>query len=499
MRKSLGILVLFSFLLSSCAINPEAIQTSTMPPEIETPFASPIVPSPVPRVELPAIDQIVFTIPNKQAFSGREDEARPEWLGWGAETFAVAPDGSFWIADTAVNPNRLLHYTAQGELLREMSLERIVVHAYHLLVTQDSLWVLDISAQPPRIVQLSMDGLIQSSINIPEEIITHDGLMIDNGAGNLFFGENGELFIYGINGYYQIVDASGQVDVQPLNALHYSGHTYRIGIFDETTNRLPIYVDEKLLEASLEFFVEVPFLGFSPDGNLALAGYPLEDAELGVDYQIRYYRSSGEVLGMARRRPQTFYRDWNHDLAVGPDGSIHQLLSNTDHSVQILRLGFPDQLSPFVPPALSSWTPLSILLPSASAATDEEQARNALLAFFTDLSDGNYAEAATVYGGETIEYAREMMPNETVGEYWEYICNTVLWCLPVTDITDTQQVSDHEFVFYVVFMQPDGTRFELGACCGGDPAVTPPVWQFAYPVKKVDGVWKVMRGPIFTP
>jgi hypothetical protein len=74
-----------------------------------------------------------------------------------------------------------------------------------------------------------------------------------------------------------------------------------------------------------------------------------------------------------------------------------------------------------------------------------------------------------------------------------------LWCLPVADITDTEQVSEDEFIFYTVFMQPDGTRFAIGACCGGDPAATPPVWQFAYPVKKIDGVWKVMREPLFTP
>ena len=60
-------------------------------------------------------------------------------------------------------------------------------------------------------------------------------------------------------------------------------------------------------------------------------------------------------------------------------------------------------------------------------------------------------------------------------------------------------MSESEYLFYVVFMQLDGTRFEIGACCGGDPAATPPVWQFAYPIQKVGEVWKVVRGPLFTP
>jgi hypothetical protein len=204
------------------------------------------------------------------------------------------------------------------------------------------------------------------------------------------------------------------------------------------------------------------------------------------------------LIGTARQRPQTFYKEWNHHLAFGLDGAVYQLLSNPDHSVQILRLGFSDELPPLAQPLLTP-TPLKVLQPSESASTGEEQARNVLLAFFTELSNGKYAEAATYYGDEKIEYAREPMPGESMGEYWEYICSTLLRCLPVADITDTEQVSENEFIFHVIFVQPDGMRFEVGACCGGDPAATPPVWQFAYPVRKVDGVWKVMRGPIFTP
>jgi len=121
-----------------------------------------------------------------------------------------------------------------------------------------------------------------------------------------------------------------------------------------------------------------------------------------------------------------------------------------------------------------------------------------LLAFFANLSTGKYADAANYFGGEVSEYARAPMPGETIDAYWEYLCG-FLWCLPVTEITVAEQVSENEYLFFVVFMQQDGTRFEIGACCGGDPAATPPVWQFAYPVQRIDGVWKVMRGPIFTP
>jgi hypothetical protein len=498
MSKVTGIFLSICLLISGCMLIPQTGQLTTTPPEAEEPATSLMMASPMPGAQLSETDQLVLTIPNPEPFAGREGEVRPNWLGWGAETFAVAPDGSFWIADTAVYPNRLLHYSPKGGLLLEISLENTVVYAYNLLVTQDSVWVLDISAKEPRIVQLDMDGRQQASVNIPREIMTDDGQFVSNGVFNLLIGDDGALLLDSVNGYYELSGATGIITARPLDALAYYGHTYQRGIYDQATGRLPIYVDGVPFETSPDFFVEVPFLGFNPDGSFAIAG-TVEVAEHQIDHQVRYYSPSGELLGVARQRPQTFYKDWNHHLVFGPDASIYQLLSNPDHSVQIVRLGFPKVLPPILEGPILTPTPLTALLPVNSAMTDEQQARNVLLTFFADLSSGNYEQAATRYSGEKIEYARELMPGETMGEYWEYICTTVLWCIPVTDITATEQVSEGDFIFHVVFMQPDGRRFEIGACCGGDPAAYPPIWQFEYPVKKIDGLWKVMRGPLFTP
>ena len=497
MNHVIGILILISILISSCTIIPQVPQTPGVPFEFETVTDLPGTTLAIPTVQIPKEDEIVFSIPNPEPFAGREGEARPNWLGWGAETFVVAPDGSIWIDDTAVYPNRLLHYSPQGELLAKISLENMIVYAYDLAITQDSLWLLDVSSQPPKIVQLDMNGTFQSSIEYLPKLRSQNDQLLSGGRFNLSVGRNGELLFETYNGYYEMIDASGKITAQSLEALEYYGHTYHTGVFNEATNQLPIYVDATLLDISPDFFVGIPFLGFNPDGSFVVAG-TVETADHQIDHQVRYYSVTGELLGTARQQPQTFGKDWNHHLAFGPDGSVYQLLSHWDHSVQILRLGFSDELTPLAPPTPTS-TPLTALGPSDSAATDEEQARNALLAFFAELSTGNYEQAAAYYGGEKIEYARDQMPSETIGEYWEYICTTVLWCIPLTEITDTEQVSESEFTFHVVFMTPDGLRFEVGACCGGDPAASPPVWQFAYPVKKIDGVWRVMRGPVFTP
>lgn len=51
--------------------------------------------------------EIVFTIPVGKEGVQYEGENVPEMLTWGPAAFTVAPDGSFWIADTV--GNRLLH------------------------------------------------------------------------------------------------------------------------------------------------------------------------------------------------------------------------------------------------------------------------------------------------------------------------------------------------------------------------------------------------------
>jgi hypothetical protein len=332
-------------------------------------------------------------------------------------------------------------------------------------------------------------------------MMTEDGQFVSNGVSNLLLGEHNEILLNGVNGWYELLNASGEVTAQPLQALSYSGHTYRTGNYDASTGNIPVFLDGALLETPADFIVGgYPFLGINPDGSFALAGYGYAQNDVNwSDEQIMYYSSSGRLLGTARQRPQIFYKDANHHLAFGPDGSVYQLLSNLDHSVQILRLGFSAELPPLSDLPILKPMQLTALKPSKSATTDEEQARNALLAFFDYLSAGNYAEAAPHFGGEFGDYGRPQTPGETIDAHLDDVCTAVLWCLPVADITDTEQVSENEFIFHVVFMQPDGTRFEIGACCGGDPAATPPVWQFAYPVQKIDGVWKVMRELLFTP
>ncbi len=475
---------------------PQPTSTPQGPAPTLTPI--PIPPTPTPGIQLPQTNQVIFTILNPQPWSGREGDPRPDWLGWGAETFAAAPDGTFWIADSAASPHRLLQYSAQGKLLQQFPLAEHVIYPFHLVAAQDSLWVLDISGMQPRAVQISLEGAFLQQVEIAPEIMTVDGMLVSNAAFSLMLGEGGELLLYTLNGVYALLDAGGALVSRPLEALSFYGHTYRVGDYDQASEVLPIFVDGAQLEIPAAFSPrQNPFLGINPDGSFALVGFEQPSSNL-WDLQVLYCNASAELLGISRPLPQLFNKQFDHHLAFGPDGSVYQLLSFPDHSVQVVRLGFSAQLPPLLAAPTETPTILATLLPSTSAATDEAHARNALIGFFANLSTGNYADAAPLFGGEIEQYIRQPEPGESPEAYWADIC-PFLWCLPIAEITSAEQVSADEYLFYIVFAHPEWGRFEDGACCGADPAAHPPIWQFAYPVRKIDGVWKVMRAPLFTP
>ena len=187
---------------------------------------------------MPEVDQMIFTIPNAELWAGREEIHVPTGKVGAAESFRIAPGGTFWIADTAVFPNRLLQYNAQGELLQEISLGDWVVYAHALSIDQNRVWILDISVEQPRLVQLSLSGNFLSNVDIPKEIMTQGGMLIGNGAFDLILGDEGALLLNTINGYYEMVDSSGEFVFQPLNQLSHNGYTFQAGHHDEATGKL---------------------------------------------------------------------------------------------------------------------------------------------------------------------------------------------------------------------------------------------------------------------
>lgn len=134
--------------------------------------------------------------------------------------------------------------------------------------------------------------------------------------------------------------------------------------------------------------------------------------------------------------------------------------------------------------------------------SDSEKASQVLTRFFSELSNGNYADAADLYGGG-YEILANFNPDLDANDHvslWENGCQiNGLQCLTIRTITFNQLLDTGEYIFTVEFNDPAGNLFVLEACCGEEPT-TAPQFQFEYRVVKAGGgEFQVLDLPVYVP
>ena len=134
---------------------------------------------------------------------------------------------------------------------------------------------------------------------------------------------------------------------------------------------------------------------------------------------------------------------------------------------------------------------------------DPAQAEETLLAFFSRLHAGKYAEAAGMFGGSyevLVDYNPILDPRDQAA-LWQNACTiNGFHCLPVKTVELKERIFPGEFHFLVEFENEDGSLFVLGPCCGSDATQTPPSSQFAYTVlKDAESNFKVLELPVYQP
>lgn len=147
---------------------------------------------------------------------------------------------------------------------------------------------------------------------------------------------------------------------------------------------------------------------------------------------------------------------------------------------------------------------LAILLLSACDrnANPSESARQALISFFSELSNGDYAKAVTLYGG-SYEVLANFNPDLDADDHaalWKNGCQiNGLQCLTIRTMTFKELLESGEYIFTLEFNDPAGDLFVLEACCGENPTTTPQ-FQFEYRVVEGrDGKMRVLDLPVYLP
>lgn len=290
--------------------------------------------------------EILFSIPVGDAgvhYSGIE---HPDMLTWGPAAITVAPDGSFWIADTA--GNQLLQYDAKGKLLNAINIEDSVIGAGDIAVTSKEIWLLDEASQPPKVVHMALDGKILNDYELPE------GLHLDDGLSGIDLGEGDQILVEREGGskLTRFITSDGKVDPRPLEGYVYDGKVYMARPADlrleNTANGLITAGGIHIDVAVANDLGGLRILGRHTDGSFfVIVEEIVVDTALHVDQTVRHYSLSGELLGLARVPLAEQYTTVSHGLVVGSNGEVYVLITKPDR-VEVQRLRFSKKLDPIL-------------------------------------------------------------------------------------------------------------------------------------------------------
>lgn len=273
-------------------------------------------------------------------------EGQPEMLVWGPPAFTIAPDGSYWIADTAAN--RLLHVSSDCRLLAAPSLDGLAVGVSDLKVTGQEVWALDSSSPTPAVLRLGLDGKLMARFDLPAELAHGlSGLTVSDDGLPLIEQEGGAWWA-------KLLDDQGLPAVEAVAGFTHNDQVYRTQP-GETAGPLPnqgwLHIGELsvLVETSSKLG-GLRLAGFGAAGEIYLQveEVALVDGAIQVDQTVRRYSPQGELLDQARVPLAGQYTYVQHGLAAGPDGAMYAFVTRQD-GAEIVRLGFQEQIDHILP------------------------------------------------------------------------------------------------------------------------------------------------------
>ncbi len=130
------------------------------------------------------------------------------------------------------------------------------------------------------------------------------------------------------------------------------------------------------------------------------------------------------------------------------------------------------------------------------------KAQQVLVAFFSDLSTGQYVQAADLYGGDYSQL-EILGPDVDAADrpgLWQNACEkSGMQCLPVAHANYLGSAGN-TYTFMLELRAPDGNLFALAPCCGEPGFLDPPVDDFVYRVlQEPGGSFLVLDLPVYVP
>ncbi len=291
--------------------------------------------------------EVLFTVP-VGAGSLEYSPERREMERWGPKALALAPDGSFVIANSyRLN---LLRYSATGLPLDTIDLSTYARSITDLKVTPAGIFVLDGAAPHQVVFHLDARGSLIGRHSVPAELQ-------GGGLSGLALGSGGEVLLeHEGRVKHWLLQANGQLAPRSAARPEVSGQPLTITRPDWSSPST--HGRGRLAIGATPIDIEVPHMLATP--RLLGSGSPRdfyliveevthdEEAALLVDQTLRHYDVDGRLLGMARvpLKDQAVVID--HPVTVGHDGAVYGLMAHAER-VSVVRFHFTPTLEPALP------------------------------------------------------------------------------------------------------------------------------------------------------
>jgi heat shock protein HslJ len=132
----------------------------------------------------------------------------------------------------------------------------------------------------------------------------------------------------------------------------------------------------------------------------------------------------------------------------------------------------------------------------------EQAAQEALIRYFSLLSDGQYSQAVQLYGGDydtLTEWNPDIDPSDHAGLLERGCMMNGLQCLVVHQILATERINEDSYRFTVQFENPGGSLFVRGPCCGATEQEMPSQSDFVFTVVRQGEGFAVQELPVYVP
>jgi hypothetical protein len=220
-------------------------------------------------------------------------------------------------------------------------------------------------------------------------------------------------------------------------------------------------------------------------------------AKLLID-DIRYDLVNGNVFILTSFNDRTETRQLPRDLSeVQPNAESVTAFGLSDPDI-LEFIQISSDINNCISDCVSSTIPYS-----SSKLPDVKSAQQALAAFFSYLHDGEYEQAAAIYGGG-YEVMRDHNPSiapDDLAALFKNACTVNgAQCLEVRQSKLLDQPSPAAFRFSVEFINEDGSLFSRGPCCGDDNPDFVDETEFVFTVRmECTGRYIVMEMPVYLP